>query len=65
MTKKSDPLKPSISLLSKLGSIVVHAEEFISPQGHQLDVAALSTLLKDHEVVEWIKGMRVFIPVKR
>ena len=63
----SDPLKPSLSLLSKLGSIAVHAEEAMSPGGHHYDRAALVSVLNDPEVMEWIKQMAklAFLPVKR
>lgn len=62
---KRDPLKPSHSLLCKLGSIAVHAEEAISPKGHSLDVSVLRSLLADPEVKQWIKDMGVYLPVKR
>ena len=61
----SDPLKPSLTLLSKLGSIIIHAEELVSPQGHRFDKVALDQLLTDLEVRTWIKQMGVFLPVKR
>jgi hypothetical protein len=49
------PLEPSASLLVKLGSIAVHAEEILSPNRHQFDLSALQTLLDDAEVKEWLK----------
>lgn len=58
-------LTPKLSLLVKLGSIAVHAEEMISPTGHHFDRAALQTLLDDAEVKQWIKDMGVYMPVKR
>lgn len=63
----SDPLKPSASLLVKLGSIAVHVEELLSPSGHKVDKAALDTLLRDAEVIEWRKSMdaMALLPVKR
>lgn len=61
----SDPLKPSLTLLTKLGSIAVHAEEMLSPKGHTVDRHALQTLLTDVEVQKWIKDMGVYMPVKR
>ena len=59
--------RPSLSLLAKLGSIIVHAEEGASTDGHQFDWAAVSTLLSDPEVSEWLAGMRAnaLLPVKR
>lgn len=60
-----NPLKPSLSLLVKLGSIAVHTEEMLSPQGHHFDKDAIQTLLDDSEVKMWIKAMGSFMPVKR
>jgi hypothetical protein len=62
---KTNPLKPSLSLLVKLGSLAVHCEEMLSPAGHQFDKAAIDTLLHDKEVKAWIKAMGAFMPVKR
>lgn len=62
-----DPLKPSPALLSKLGSIVVHADELLSPTGHHFDRAAMQTCLQDAEVVAWLAAMQqmALVPVKR
>jgi len=46
-----DTLKPKPSLLLKLGSIAVHAEEMLSPGGHVFDRAALKALLSDSETL--------------
>lgn len=64
---KSGPLAPSASLLCKLGSIIVHAEEAASPGGHPFDINTLRTLLKDPEVMAWFDAMRKFgfLPEKR
>lgn len=63
----NDITHPAISLLCKLGSIAVHAEEFVSPDGHHFDLTALRGLMADPEVAEWLKGMQAaaFLPVKR
>jgi len=63
----NDPLKPSVTLLVKLGSIAVHAEELLSPTGHHFDKAALDTVLRDPETVEWLAAMdkMAFLPKKR
>ena len=62
-----DPLKPSPSLLVKLGSIAVHAEELLSPKRHIFDKHALETLYTDPEVVEWRAAMdkMAMLPVQR
>lgn len=62
-----DPLKPAPTLLIKIGSIAVHADEFLHPSGHAFDAIAIRQLLKDPEVVAWIKAMdaMAFLPKKR
>lgn len=58
---------PDMTLLCKLGSIAVHAEELLSPHGHEFDKAALDSLMRDPQVVEWLAGMRAaaLVPEKR
>lgn len=60
-------LNPPASLLCKLGSIAVHADEILSPFRHEFDVAALKTLLDDPEVQQWVAAMdkMAFLPKKR
>lgn len=60
-------MTPSMPLLCKLGSIIVHAEELAAPGGHNFDRIALEGLVNDPEVVAWMAGMRdaAFLPVKR
>lgn len=71
MTKKptaaptTDPLKPSAALLCKLGSIVVHADEYLSPGGHAFDERAIAALLADVEVRRWVNAMGALLPQKR
>jgi hypothetical protein len=60
-----NPLEPSLPLLMKLGSIIVHAEEAISPLGHTFDIEAMKPMLRDPEVQAWIKAMGVYLPLKR
>jgi hypothetical protein len=57
----------SITLLMKLGSIAIHAEELISPEGHTVDKAALETVLNDPEVREFLSDpkTKVLLPLKR
>lgn len=64
---KPDPLKPSLSLLSKLGSIAVHVDEYLSPDSHVFDRTALQGLIRDREVVEWVSQMDklALLPRKR
>lgn len=62
-----DPLKPSAGLLCKLGSAIVHADEFLSPDGHEFDSTAFRQVLADPEVQDWIRQMTklAFLPRKR
>ena len=63
-----DPLKPSPTLLIKLGSAIVHLEEMHSPKGNvEFDMPAFRTVRNDPEVVEWFAAMNkmAFLPVKR
>lgn len=63
----NDPLKPSATLLIKLGSLIVHLEEQASSKGHHVDAYAIAALQQDPEVIEWMKKMTgmAFLPVKR
>jgi len=63
----SNPLKPSVSVLSKLGSLAVHCEEMLSAKGHMFDRHAIAGILLDGELKEWLVQMdqRALLPVKR
>lgn len=58
---------PSPKVLVMLGSIMVHAEEAGSTDGHAYDWAAIRTLLAMPEIIEWRAGMdaRGLLPKKR
>lgn len=62
-----DPLYPALTLLVKLGSIAVHADEAFSADGHPLDRIAIADLLRDPEVATWVRQMdaMAFLPKKR
>ena len=62
-----DPLKPNPALLCKLGSVIVHADEFLSPGGHHLDETAFRMALADPDVQGWLAQMRAMamVPLKR
>lgn len=53
----ADMLKPGASLLCKLASIAVHADEMLGPNGHPLDREALLSGLADPEVKDWLADM--------
>lgn len=57
----------NLSLVAKLGSIIVHIEEMLSPKGHKFDVIALKGLMNDFEVQELLKKLKsmALIPEKR
>ena len=62
----STPMKPNQGLLMKLGSIIVHLEEYIETDIHN-DLKAAQSLISDAEVVTWLKEMTAkgLLPVKR
>lgn len=65
---KTDPLKPDALLLMKLGSALVHAEEFLSDSGHPADKVAFDTIMmKEPTVRAWLDQMTelALVPVKR
>lgn len=63
----SNVLNPSPALLCKLGSIIVHTDELLSPFGHEFDREALKALMADADVQAWLRGMgeMALVPVKR
>lgn len=63
----TDPFKPSPALLCKLGSALVHADEFLSPGKHAVDRTAFVALRDDPEVKAWLAQMNALamLPVKR
>lgn len=63
----SDALNPKPSLLCKLASIAVHADELASPDGHEFDRIALASAIADPEVRDWLRSMTEagMAPVKR
>ena len=54
-----------LTLLVKLGSIAVHADELTSPGGHDFDRVAMRQLIEDPDVVAWVKAMGALLPRKR
>ena len=63
----SEPLKPTCSVLCKLGSIAVHVQEMLSAKGHHFDKLALESLMMDKEVTDWLYDMDklAMLPKKR
>ena len=62
----STPMKPNQGLLMKLGSIIVHLEEYFETDIHT-DLKAAQSLISDAEVVTWLREMTAkgLLPVKR
>lgn len=62
-----DPLKPSVGLLAKIGSICQHVDEMSGADGHAFDLAAAQALLTDPEVSQWLDAMHkhALLPVRR
>jgi hypothetical protein len=56
-----------MALRIKLGSLVVHCEELLSPSGHEYDKHAINTLLQDPDVRTFMEetGKMGILPVKR
>jgi hypothetical protein len=65
MPFKHKAYTPPLGLLCKLGSIIVHAEEMMQPDGHDFDRVAMETLLADRDVRKWIDDMGSLLPLKR
>ena len=57
---------PDLSLLVKLGSLIVHLEEY-QATNHPFDKSAIEQLKKDSALIEWFAAMNAaqFLPVKR
>lgn len=60
-----DAYEPSIVLLCKLGSMIVHADEAFSPDGRRLDQNEFYNLHRQPDVQAWLKAMAPMLPVKR
>lgn len=53
------------SLGAKLAAIVVHADEYFGPEGHDYDRDALAALLTDAEVIAWLRDIGPLAPHPR
>lgn len=65
---KNDPIRnPSITLLTKLGSLAVHVDEMLSETGHYFDIDVIKSVISDPEVKTWIEQMNNLglLPLKR
>lgn len=70
-TEKEHELRTKVEKVStlnvKLASIVVHIEEYFSPNGHPFDKVAIESLLNDAEIKQFIGQMQMkgLLPEKR
>ena len=64
---KSDPLKPELGLLVKIGSALVHFEEGHSADGRNVDIDEALRQVEDSEVAAWLEQMTklALLPVMR
>lgn len=53
------------TLAAKLAAVVVHADEMLSPGGHDFDRVALEQAARDPEVQDWVQRCGPLAPVKR
>lgn len=59
-------IKLPISIISKLGSILVHLQELLSPGAHEFDSTVLKQLLDDPEVKGFLGDIDpALLPVRR
>ena len=63
----TDPGNPSLSLLSKLGSIIVHFATYASDDGRPVDLSQARDLMEHPEVQAWLEAMAdmVLVPKMR
>ncbi|MFA6118272.1 MAG: hypothetical protein WC729_30075 [Sphingomonas sp.] len=61
----SDSVTISLALAVKLASVAVHAQELLSPDGHNFDRIALERVANDPEVVAWLATLGPLAPRKR
>jgi hypothetical protein len=63
----NNPLKPSVNLLIALASLIVHYEEWTSPNGHPNDKNVIDSIRNQPEIKEWFDQMErlTFLPLKR
>lgn len=56
----------SLTLEIKLASLVVHAQEALSSDGHEFDGVAIVPIVQDPEVQEWLDNFDpALLPLRR
>lgn len=64
----ADPKAPSLNLLMKLGSIVVHTGEMLDEKSlvaRAVDEGTVRMLLDDQDVKAWVEAMGPMLPLRR
>jgi hypothetical protein len=63
----ADAISPDTSTAIKVASALVHAQEYMSADGHPFDRNAFDALMGDHEVRAWMNRLRglALLPRKR
>ena len=56
-----------ITLVAKLGSLVVHVQEYLSRNSNPVDRSAIETIINDPEINAWVKELEkdALVAVKR
>lgn len=62
---KTSFLSLTPALASKLAAVVVHADEMLSPDRHDMDKVALQDCCRDPEVQDWVRRCGSLAPLKR
>lgn len=61
----TDALKPDTETLMAIGSALVHADEYLGPNGHPLDLEAFRALMAQEKVQSWLRDMGPLLPLRR
>jgi hypothetical protein len=63
----SDPLRPTLAVLCKLGSLAAHTKEMMNNRGHAFDLNAIQGLIADPDLNAWMEEMQklALVPVPR
>jgi hypothetical protein len=67
MADKPNPLAPDVQTLVLLGSALIHAEEYMSENGHDVDKIAFDDVMNNPKVKAWVEQMNglAMLPLKR
>lgn len=60
-------IQPSKEVLIKLGSLVVHIEEYLSEKSSEYDKITIQALLADQDLQDWVSKLDelALVPKKR